>query len=73
MLDNLLVLVLFLAFFLYGLVSIIWPHKLRRFSLGWWKLVIPVNHQDLFVRALGTILFLFSLAILWGFLKGLVR
>ena len=73
MLDNALVLAIFLGFFLYGLGGMLWPRKLRRFSLGWWKLVIPVNHQDVFVRALGVASFLFSLAILWGFLKGIGR
>lgn len=61
--------ILISGFFIFGVVSIGWPERIRRYNFGFIRLVLPISAQILLTRAFGVLSILFSLLIVAGLLR----
>jgi len=69
MADTLFYVVLISGFFVFGVVSLIWPETLRRFNFGFIRLALPKEAQLVITRFFGALSILFSLVIVWVLLR----
>lgn len=75
MIDTILMLVLFLGLFCFGLLCTIWPEKMKRFDFSIFRLISYFSPKifNVYMRVCGVFFILLSLVIFYGIAKSFIR
>jgi hypothetical protein len=71
--DNFFAAALILGIFLLGVACFVWPDFMSALMGGFWLRVLPKSIRRPLTRIIGTVTLLFSLLLLYGFVKDVFR